>query len=300
MKQHIEHIEEEKRAASAELPQKVPSDAAAAEAKKEEEIRRENRKALKFYIPTLLLCAAAGGAMGFFVSCKGMRDAAGWLEDWIREALFQIAPYLVIGVILAALGLSFYEYRQAKKLYAAFDEDQEPDGAEEGDDLYGQADRKLSFSTTVAGVGMIVAMMCFTPVFCDMDRHLQAHAALTLIVVAFFIAGLFLIVRMQQAQVDFNKRMAPYLKGSVYDRNFHEKWEESCDEAEKLVIYKASYRAFRVANTACSIGWAVLTVGTMVFHYGCLPSVVLAALWLLMNVSYCRHAMALEHGGLNR
>lgn len=295
----MKHLEEEKVIVSEKMMGE-PGGTAAAEAKKEEEIRRENRKALKFYIPTLLLCTAAGGIMGFLVSYNGLQNAAGQLEDWAADILFRVSPYLVIGVILAALGLSFYEYQQAKKLYAAFDEDQEPDVEESSEDLYGQADRKLSFSTTVAGIGMILSMLCFTLVFSDLDRHLEEHGALTMVVLAFFVGGLFLVVRMQQAQVDFSKRMAPYLKGSVYDRRFHEKWEESCDEAEKLVIYKASYRAFRTTNTACSVGWTVLTVGTMIFGYGCLPSVVLSALWLLMNVSYYRQAMALEHGCLNR
>lgn len=271
---------------------------AGAASTKNDEIKRENRKALKTYIPTLILCAAVGGVFGFFAYASGLQQAAGQITSWAKAASFTLSPYCVIGVVLISLILSLYQYYQAKKLYADFDENQ--DLGDEEEDPFTRADHKLSFSVSVSGIGTITAMMFFAVVFCDMDRHLEAHRLLILITVFFFVGGLFLTVRMQQLQVDFMKHMSPSMKGSVYDRKFHEKWEESCDEAEKLVIYRASYRAFRVANTVCSAGWAVLTVGTMIFHYGCLPSVVIAALWLLMNVTYYREAMRLEHSNINR
>ena len=272
--------------------------AAGAASTKNDEIKRENRKALKTYIPTLILCAAVGGVFGFFAYASGLQQAAGQITSWAKDASFALSPYCVIGVVLISLILSLYQYYQAKKLYADFDENQ--DLGDEEEDPFTRADHKLSFSVSVSGIGTITAMMFFAVVFCDMDRHLEAHRLLILVTVFFFVGGLFLTVRMQQLQVDFMKHMSPSMKGSVYDRKFHEKWEESCDEAEKLVIYRASYRAFRVANTVCSAGWAVLTVGTMIFHYGCLPSVVIAALWLLMNVTYYREAMRLEHSNINR
>lgn len=282
-------------------PNRAPgSDSASAGAAstKNDEIKRENRKALKTYIPTLILCAAVGGVFGFFAYASGLQQAAGQITSWAKAASFALSPYCVIGVVLISLILSLYQYYQAKKLYADFDENQ--DLGDEEEDPFIRADHKLSFSVSVSGIGTVTAMMFFAVVFCDMDRHLEAHRLLILITVFFFVGGLFLTVRMQQLQVDFMKHMSPSMKGSVYDRKFHEKWEESCDEAEKLVIYRASYRAFRVANTVCSAGWAVLTVGTMIFHYGCLPSVVIAALWLLMNVTYYREAMRLEHSNINR
>lgn len=273
----------------------APAGAASA---KNDEIKRENRKALKTYIPTLILCAAVGGVFGFFAYASGLQQAAGQITSWAKAASFALSPYCVIGVVLISLILSLNQYYQAKKLYADFDENQ--DLGDEEEDPFSRADHKLSFSVSVSGIGTVTAMMFFAVVFCDMDRHLEAHRLLILVTVFFFVGGLFLTVRMQQLQVDFMKHMSPSMKGSVYDRKFHEKWEESCDEAEKLVIYRASYRAFRVANTVCSAGWAVLTVGTMIFHYGCLPSVVIAALWLLMNVTYYREAMRLEHSNINR
>ena len=44
------------------------------------------------------------------------------------------------------------------------------------------------------------------------------------------------------------KRIQP-LKRGCGDARFTQKWLESCDEAEQMVIYKASYSSFIVMKT---------------------------------------------------
>lgn len=270
-----------------------------AEADRNEEIKRENRKALKTYIPRLILCAVIGGIFGYFASTSGIQNTADRIAAWTENALFILVPYCIIAAVVISLSVSMYSYSRAKQLYAGFDEDADPDD-EEGEDLYAQADRKLSSAVSASGIGQITGMLFFAVFFSDLDAHLEQHSILALVTVILFIAGVFATIRMQQLQIDFIKRMSPSMKGSVYDSRFHQKWEESCDEAEQLVIYKASYKAYRFANIACSVCWAALTMGALIFHYGCLPSVVTAALWLLMNIVYYREAMRLERSKINR
>ncbi len=268
------------------------------EDQKKEEIRKENRKALKTYIPVLILCTLLGGVFGYFANNSGLQGAADQIAAWTEKALFVLMPYCIIATAVISFALSLYHYNVAKKLYADFDEDADPDDDEA--DLYARADRKLSSAVSASGIGQITGMLFFAVFFSDLDAHLEQHSALALVTTIIFIAGIFLTVRMQQLQIDFVKRMSPSMKGSVYDSKFHQKWEESCDEAERLVIYKASYKAYRFANIACSAGWAVTIMGSLILHYGCLPSVVISALWMLMNIVYYREAMRLERSKINR
>ena len=39
------------------------------------------------------------------------------------------------------------------------------------------------------------------------------------------------------------------------ETNFSRKWEESCDEAQKMIIYEAGYRAYRAGAKACTFVW---------------------------------------------
>ena len=40
----------------------------------------------------------------------------------------------------------------------------------------------------------------------------------------------------------------PYMKGDPSDKNFQKKWLESCDEAEREMIYRSSYKTYMRLN----------------------------------------------------
>lgn len=259
-----------------------------------DDIKKENKKALKVFIPVMLLCAAFGGVFGYYTAMAGVDEVAEKIEAWLQNGLYVLSPYLVVAVVTAALLVSYLQYRKAKQLFRNFDED------EDDDDLYIQADRKIAVSVAVSGIGLIVGMMFFAVVIGNLEAYVTEHFALSVTTIAVFVIGNFLTIRLQQLQIDFYKQMAPSMKGSVYDMKFHQKWEESCDEAEKMVIYKASYRAFRTGNIACSIGWIIAAMGTMMFSYGSLPAITISVIWLIMDISYYKEVMRLEKGKINK
>lgn len=52
------------------------------------------------------------------------------------------------------------------------------------------------------------------------------------------------------------------------------KWIDRCDEAEKVLIDKCMFKAYRATNTVCSILAIVLTNCALIFGIGFLPSLV--------------------------
>ena len=50
--------------------------------------------------------------------------------------------------------------------------------------------------------------------------------------------------------VELEKKLNPEKKGDVIETNFSKKWEDSCDEAQKMIIYEAGYRAYRAGMKA--------------------------------------------------
>ena len=80
---------------------------------------------------------------------------------------------------------------------------------------------------------------------------------------------------------------------------FNKKWEESCDELEKFVIYKAAYKAFTVGSTVCAIMWIVVTLCSMIFDYGPVPVAVVSVIWMTLSISYSREAYRLEKEKIN-
>jgi len=67
---------------------------------------------------------------------------------------------------------------------------------------------------------------------------------------------------------------------------FQKKWEESCDEAEKLKIYKSAFSAYKATNSACIVVWLALFFLNMLFETGVMPLVVVCVLWAVLQIAY--------------
>ncbi len=262
----------------------------------QDSIKKENRKALKIYIPFLAACCIIGGMVGYFGFRSGAEEAADRLQRFVSELLYGVAPYGVILAVLIPLVWSIFNYRKAKGLYDAAEKTEDEDTF---DLLFDEAEKKMALSMAVLGIGTVAGLMFFGVTLSQLERHITERSLLYVITIGVFIAGNFITVRMNQLQVDLIKKMNPEKRGSVYDIKFHQKWEESCDEAEKLTIYRAAYKAFRRTSVACSLGWTVLCLGTFLFDYGALPVVVVSAIWMNMIISYYRETLRLERGKLN-
>ncbi|MGN1412981.1 MAG: DUF3169 family protein, partial [Anaerovoracaceae bacterium] len=222
---------------------------------------------------------------------------SGHFHFWYTKTL----SHLVHTVTVFA-GIRYYltakkELGSAEK---ALENEMEKEMEEEMDEAAcDRVDLLLSKSMIVVGCGLIISFMFFGINFAFIERNVEERWILFTVSTAIFVLGSFGYLRLNQLQVDMTKRINPKMKGSVYDFKFHEKWEESCDEAEKMTIYKAAYKAFRTVNTLCSAIWVVLAVGSFVFHFGPLPIVLLTVIWLTMNAVYYSESMRLEHGKIN-
>ena len=101
-----------------------------------------------------------------------------------------------------------------------------------------------------------------------------------------FIVGVLTLTVLQQKIVDCVRLMNPEKRGSVYDMNFNKKWEESCDEAEKFMIYKAAYKAYRVVSILCVFLWMIFVILGMVTGIGFLPTITVIIIWVVLVCVY--------------
>ena len=131
----------------------------------------------------------------------------------------------------------------------------------------------------------------------DLEYFVSSNHVLMIVTVVVFIVGSLVQTKQQQLMVDLEKEMNPSKTGSVYDSKFRDKWEESCDEMEKMMIYKSAYKAYKSAGLACLFLWVITAILSIAFKTGPLPCIAVSIIWLVMTVSYCREAMRLDKGG---
>lgn len=94
----------------------------------------------------------------------------------------------------------------------------------------------------------------------------------------------------QAKVVNMYKEMNPEKQGSVYAMDFGKQWEKSCDEAEKIQIYKAAFKSYSFCNTFYIFLWLLCLFGNEIWHLGIMPATIVIIVWLIQFISYQAYA----------
>lgn len=272
---------------------------------KAEKNKRENRAALKKFIPMLIVCAVIGGITGGISSFIGYSDFSGSIVEAALLIVNMVSPWAVIILGVLSFIVCWVIYRKARAMYEGAltsakvtgEPEESGESGEPDEQIIEAVEDKLSQGMFILSVIMIVQMLFFGIMMADLENIADSSFALAMAAAGVFVAGNLAQLKQQQLMVDLEKEMNPSKKGSVYDAKFRDKWEESCDELEKIIIYKSAYKAYKTTALTCVILWIVTATLSIAFKTGPLPSIAVSIIWLVQTVSYCREAMKLERGG---
>lgn len=211
---------------------------------------REDKKALTKFVLLMIAAMFLGGAAGVGLTALRMttsgKDWAGSLEEFGKY--FCVGGiYLVSAVTLIATAVL---YRQSRRLYRCCQEEEE-------EELL-QAELKIAYGIWLSSLCMILCYGLFaagTYLLVFQDKIFESNEldvfSFSLILSGFMIAMVISVVS-QRALVNLEKELNPEKSGSVFDTKFQTKWLDTCDEGERLIIYKSAYQAFRVMNRVYS------------------------------------------------
>lgn len=255
--------------------------------KKQRENKTENKKAGKFFVILIVTSMALGGVFGFFsmdiMEFLKSRDVT---ADTISTGAIRI---LAIGEPYAIwiLGLIGYFYtaltlKKGKKEFAEYGFDNE--------DMLEKIDKRLNMGIFLTGSLLLVDYFLFSAHILAVVKDIYRNGIAFLISIVGFIVSMILSIVLQQKIVDFVKEMNPEKKGSVYDVKFHNKWMDTCDEAEQLMIYRVSYRVYKKVNSFCMTLFILLFFISMIFQTGLFPIAVVLGILFYSNVVYMLEA----------
>ena len=86
----------------------------------------------------------------------------------------------------------------------------------------------------------------------------------------------------------------PEKKGDPASVKFQQQWLESCDEAEREVIYRSSYKTYLMLNKIIPVLLLLTMLSNLFFNTGTLAVIVVALMWLITSVSYTRSCVQLK------
>lgn len=256
------------------------------------------KKTVKAVIILIALCLV-GGVFGFFVgSMSGEIDNLDLtaLKSFVKAALIYATPVALIAVFAFVTIFSLVSYIKARKATSEWDGEDE--------EFIEKVEEQLGINISVLSIGLIMVYSLF-----GINAYAQFHLAsddvflsMWPLSVATFMAMIATIVYntiIQRACVQLIKKINPEKKGEALALNFQKEWENSLDEAQKLMAFEAGYRTYKVMNYAILIAWLICTLGIM-YGMGLMPLLIVSALWLTMTVTYTVYGYKIEHKNKKR
>lgn len=253
-------------------------------------IKKEDKNALGRFAVIILLSMIVGAIIGVgsVQAEKFVEKMAIEMTDFIRT----IAPYGIFGITCIAMIFVVILMKKSRKLYQSWDG--------ENEEQINQIEAYLSYTMWINSINMILVYFLFAA---GLSSALEEPYKITAVIRACLLLGGFIlsvvcIILSQQRIVNFEKEINPEKSGSVYDVKFLDKWEKSCDEAERLLIYKSAYKSYRSVNMTCIVLWLFCTLGSFIWNIGLLPVAIVSIIWFVQVTSYCTETIRLSKQSL--
>lgn len=258
---------------------------------KNDDIKRANRRALPKFILFVLIGSTIGGFVGFFSAKYGLNVLADSIGAACAFFGARIAPVLLAAMALLLPAVCIPTYLSARRLIAGWDGE---------DEARSEAfDARLSAVVWISDAVVILSYLfiaaAYSGGFAAFDDDMST--ILMLVSIVGFVAILVEAIVIQQKCMDAAKLTNPEKTASVYDTKFQKKWLDSCDEAEKLLVGRCAYSAFRATSVVCAVLASVLAVGALIFEIGFLPSFAVCLIWIVNQSVYYREAMKYSGAG---
>lgn len=250
------------------------------------EIKKDDRSAFKRFI-FLIIIGMLVGFMAGMLSGYLEEGLAELLAVGIQNMLAYVAPFMNVILIPVVFLPILYLYHVSRKRYQVWDGENEA--------LLEKIEINLSYALWFSSVAVILSFFFFAVGLWQITNlNYSVSGAFLAAWLGSFILVIIGTTLAQQKIVNFTKEINPEKEGSVFDHNFSKRWEESCDEAEKLMIYKSAYKSYKTVSTTCIILWIVCLLGSSIWDFGLLPVTFVSIIWMVQTTSYCFESIRLE------
>jgi hypothetical protein len=261
--------------------------------KKGGKIKKSNGSILVTFIVIIIACFVVGFVVGIL---SKMFEDGGVQEEIIaviKNFISTSLPITFIIVSVLAILVPLVAYAKCNAMYKKLKTDME------NDDLWDALEHKLNQPIILSNVFSMIDLCLFfcLPLF-GIAGVRDGVEFSEIIIVGFVLSVIASIVDIliTKLTLDIEKNLNPQKEGNVLDLQFSKIWMSSCDEAERLIAYKAGYKAWSSTNATCITLIVVAFVCSVAFKTDALGMVFVFVIWFVNNLSYMLRAAKLEKG----
>lgn len=235
------------------------------------------------------VCGVAGFFLGRFIRYFKNSSSAGYFKNDFNLFLAYAIPVIALIIMFIFFGISIFSCIKASKTFKVLNLDDE--------ESVMKLDQSLNLPITLMNIWTILNLLFFS-LFVEILEFCKIsdiyYNILSVGTVVFPIVTYIATIMITRKCVELIKKINPEKQGDILDVNFKKKWEESCDEAQKLIIYKSSYKAFKKTNSICGLLWVICLIAQISFNVGVMPVLCVSAIWLVLVIKYCVESAKLE------
>ena len=237
----------------------------------------KDRKTLIKFIGIVMLGAFIGAVMGY----TGSRRNESLLEmfDGLQAVLVRISPVIMAFASVLVIK-SVIELSKCKKLV-----DKAMSTQEEND--FDEAAKTLETTLSSTAYGLMAGYVGFGIAMSGVFKNYDVSSIIIFMLqTVVFVIISFVTTVVQSKGVKLDKIMAPEKKGNPLDMKFHKEYYDSCDEAEKDLIGRASYKSYVATTTAIVIALVICIVMSAFTPIGAIPSMLLVFVWFVQTYTF--------------
>lgn len=242
--------------------------------------RNTTAKNIVIFLAILLVSMVGGFVCGAAIA-HSKKNGMDYKEmvDYIGGLVMSALPWFYVGLSIVAFLLSLIIFMVYNRRAAAWDGENE----EEIEQIESGLGMPIAISNAMMIFNVLLFSMYVWDTLCTDKVSSNGYKLFGTLV---FLLNYAWIVVVSRLTVELEKKLNPEKKGDVLETNFSKKWEESCDEAQKMIIYEAGYRAFRAGTGTCLVMWLVSFIAMFMFDTGLMPIFVVCIIWFVMLIRY--------------
>ena len=257
-------------------------------------MKQENKtKSVKKFSVKMLLAMVFGGVLGGFFGVFMYYfhgDLEAFLTTWTKMVQSILVPGLLIVNIVSILAGEFCLW----KLKTVCDriataEDEEADLVSYQEEKYGAILQCVNAVSQVLCIFLLANGYQIGYIESSNKNAINILIACGLFVACFFYNGI-----MQARYIKLLQTVHPEKRGDISSRKFQQQWLESCDEAEKEVIYQSSYKTYIFMSKAIGLLLIVTMLSHLFFKTGIMAILVVGVMYLVLVGKYSCSCVSLR------
>lgn len=248
---------------------------------------------LKYGLILLAFTAFGGvlGAVSVFLDINKIGSGMEGILRWIQSMMLPIL--LVLAIISVLIGEAVLGRNRAfgKALESA--EDAESDRIE-------YEMERLNAISTIANNSLNITAILVLATGYSLDYIVESARGSSFLISAL----VFVLMSVYNGfwSVRFIKdiqKIYPDKCGDPASGKFQEQWLNSCDEAEKEMIYQSAYKAYSITMKAVHVLIVAAMLCHLMWNTGIMAVLMLGIIWLVMTVVYCKSCVQKKESKLN-